>query len=268
MAAIVPIIVKNFLSIIATAHTIAVGGSFVGNIAFDPSNNDMYVAIPGGISAIDGSTNTVIKTIPFGTDHPFMIAYNPANKEMYGIASNGVTIAHDGVISVIDSSTSTVIKDITRTDPTTGKQFFDIVYNPNDNNMYATCTLSGAGFISIIDSTTDTIVGDMQLPPGPIAGTMAYDLANGDIYVTDTADAVDVIPIAASCNSGAVATAAPSITNANTTTATTCKPTADAGQPQTVTEGDKVTLQGSGTGDGTPIFLDTNCMTSCNPDRR
>ena len=38
-------------------------------------------------------------------------------------------------------------------------------------------------------------------------------------------------------------------------TATTCKPTADAGQPQTVTEGDKVTLHGSGTGDGALQYL-------------
>ena len=36
---------------------------------------------------------------------------------------------------------------------------------------------------------------------------------------------------------------------------TTCKPTADAGQPQTVTEGDKVTLHGSGTGDGALQYL-------------
>src|SRR5215831_16490732 len=66
-------------------HTISVGACPNG-IAFNPTNNDMYVAnsCSATVSVIDSSTNTVVGTINGLTrGGSFVIAFNPSNKDLY-----------------------------------------------------------------------------------------------------------------------------------------------------------------------------------------
>ena len=59
-------------------------GSAPRDIAFNPYNGFMYVAngVSNTVSVIDSATNTVIDTIPVGTQ-PFGIAFNPENGFLY-----------------------------------------------------------------------------------------------------------------------------------------------------------------------------------------
>ncbi len=68
-------------------------------VTFDPINRDMYVtnqgsSVPGKVSVIDTTTNTVINTIDVG-NNPIGIAYDPVNKRMYvgnSFGSNSVSV--------------------------------------------------------------------------------------------------------------------------------------------------------------------------------
>jgi YVTN family beta-propeller protein len=64
-------------------------GAYPFYIAFNPTNNDMYVTNYGSntVSVIDGSKNIVIDNIS-GFDVPYGIAFNPTNKDMY-VTNNG-----------------------------------------------------------------------------------------------------------------------------------------------------------------------------------
>jgi YVTN family beta-propeller protein len=77
-------------------------GNSPNGIAFNPNNGDMYVTneVSDTVSVIDGTTNTVIGTIPVG-DLPDGIAFNPNNGYVY------VTQFGRNTVSVIAPLTTT-----------------------------------------------------------------------------------------------------------------------------------------------------------------
>jgi YVTN family beta-propeller protein len=113
-------------------------------VAFNPSNNDMYVANFGGstVSVIDSSTNTVVDTIVVGPG-PHSFAFNPSNNDMY------VTISTSNTVSVIDSSTNEVVDTIP-----VGAFPLGIAFNPRNNDMYVANRDSNT--VSVIATTTPT----------------------------------------------------------------------------------------------------------------
>ena len=88
----------------------------------------MYVVngLSDTVSVIDGSTNTVVATIPVGKT-PSGIAFNPDNGNVY------VTNKVNHTVSVIDGSTNTVLGTIA-----VGDRPFGIAYNPDNGNLYVT----------------------------------------------------------------------------------------------------------------------------------
>ena len=86
----------------------------------------MYVANSGSstVSVIDGTTNTVVATIPVGSA-PQGIAFNPDNGFLY-VANQG-----SNTVSVIDGTTNTV----TATIPV-GSLPQSIAFNPDNGFMY------------------------------------------------------------------------------------------------------------------------------------
>jgi len=99
--------------------TISGFGDFPTGIAFNPTNNDMYVTNQQqSVFVIDSSSNAVIATIFPVRDTPTGIAFNPANNEMYVVAASDT-------VSVIDSSTDAVIHTISL-----NSSPYKIAYNP------------------------------------------------------------------------------------------------------------------------------------------
>jgi len=129
-----------------------INGNFVntGNgmgpwgIAYDPSNGYIYVTDYGSysVSVIDGATNTVIATIPVGTE-PEGVAYDPSNGYIY-VANFG-----SDTVSVIDGATNTVIATIP-----VGYGPEGIAYDPSNGYIYVTNYVSGT--VSIISTSVST----------------------------------------------------------------------------------------------------------------
>ena len=121
--------------------TISGFGDFPTGIAFNPTNNDMYVTNQQqSVFVIDSSSNAVIATIFPVRDTPTGIAFNPANNDMY------VTNSASGYVSIIDSSTNTVIGTISIS-PSSGP--YGIAFNPD---MYV--VNRALGTVSVISTST------------------------------------------------------------------------------------------------------------------
>src|SRR5467141_4059565 len=63
-------------------------------IAFDPANNNVYVANyeTNTVSGIDSKSNRITHAIPVGTN-PNQVAYDPANQEIYVSNSGSTTVS-------------------------------------------------------------------------------------------------------------------------------------------------------------------------------
>ncbi|MFZ0893935.1 MAG: YncE family protein, partial [Candidatus Nitrosopolaris sp.] len=108
------------------AHVLVAPNDSEG-IAYDPYENTFYVANSGSsnVSVINGTTNTVIKTIPVGTG-PTAIAYDSVNHNVY--VGNGLS----DTVSVINGTTNTVIKTFHLKGP------INMAYNPDNDKIYLT----------------------------------------------------------------------------------------------------------------------------------
>ena len=75
-------------------------------LAFNPSNNNIYVAnaLSDDVSVIESSSNTVISTVDVG-DGPSALAFNPSNNNIY------VTNPVSDDVSVIETTGSKPIVD-------------------------------------------------------------------------------------------------------------------------------------------------------------
>src|SRR2546423_3209341 len=105
-------------------------------LAYDSTNKDIYVTnygknfMPGKVSAIDSSTNTIIGTISVGKK-PQAIAHNPGNDRIY--VSNTLSEA----VSVINPSRSSVIATIP-VGNFPGNSTSGIVYDGANGQIYVT----------------------------------------------------------------------------------------------------------------------------------
>jgi YVTN family beta-propeller protein len=203
-------------------------------LVYDSTNKDIYITnygknfVPGKVSAIDSSTNTIIGTISVGKK-PQAIAHNPGNDDIYvsNTLSEGVSVINpsrssviatipvgnfpgnstsgivydgangqtyltnlgSGTVSVIDGSTNTVVDNI--------KGFFNpagIAYDSGNGHLYV--TNKGANTVSVIDTSSNRVIA--TIPVGISPSAIAYDPANGQIYVANsgtvhTKDTVSVI---------------------------------------------------------------------------
>jgi YVTN family beta-propeller protein len=144
-------------------------GSAPRDIAYNPSNERMYVTNAQGVVMIDSSTNTVIDTISIS--NAGSIVYNSMNNDMY--VSGPL-----GEVWVIDSETNNVIDIIS----VYGSG--NIAYNSENNYVYV---MNGGydGFnelVSYIDADTNSVAGNFTLLGG--LSQMEYNPANNAMYIT------------------------------------------------------------------------------------
>ena len=159
--------------------TITVGSS-PGVLAYDPANQDVYVSNydSNTVSVISSSTNKVVATVSTG-DGPMWITYDPANNDIYVIDSTtpyGITVV-DGVNNVLVTTLQI--------------EASNAMYDPANNDVYATVTgyVSGVQMAYVYAISTSNqvvakiIVSGIGFPAAESGGSLAYDSANGNVFV-------------------------------------------------------------------------------------
>jgi YVTN family beta-propeller protein len=140
----------------------------------------LYVANAGSnnVSVISGASNTVVASVPVGSD-PRGIAYDSNNNDIY------VNDEGSGTASVISGKTNTVIATIPSVngegEHTTAK------YDPNNGEIY----MCSDGSVAVINGATNTVVKSISLSGSGYS--MGYDSGDGYIYVSNAGSTVWVI---------------------------------------------------------------------------
>jgi YVTN family beta-propeller protein len=145
----------------------------------DPVTNRIYVASagigngPGGITVIDGNSDTVTNTLPTG-NLPFAVAVNPITNMIYmtNEASNTVTVVDGATLS-------------TTTIPVGSNPLF-IAVNPVTNKIYV--ANEGSNNITVIDGSTNTTI-TLTDPTASAPWAVAVDALTNQIYVANNASA-------------------------------------------------------------------------------
>jgi YVTN family beta-propeller protein len=158
-------------------------------IGFDSANGDLYVSDEStqnaSIIVINGATNQVVGTVPSPGIDPNQFAFDSANGDVY------VTNTLANSVEVIDSATNSVVANVT-----VGAAPGALVYDSQNSDVYvlnsgenATSVLTGAtSTISVIDGATNAVVATMNHLSSPGNG-LAFDSANGDVYMSNGGDA-------------------------------------------------------------------------------
>ena len=168
-------------------------------LAFDPLDGDVYVASQGGISVINGATNAVIGT-PFTfpsnsgiSSSSNSMAFDPANGDIYfGYLSVPSPTSVSTVIVVIDGTTNKIVS----TTSYPGFSLISMVLDSSNGDIYATASCPAPGcsgvvpvvntLVKVISTATNTVVASVRVGDSPDG--LAFDPANGDIYVANSGD--------------------------------------------------------------------------------
>ena len=143
-------------------------------VSYDSNNGNLYVADFGtnNTTVIDGSNNSIIKTIPV-SDAPTGIAVNSSSGNVYV-----TSYEYFGNVSLINGTTNTVVKTIP-----VGNGSDAIAFDSFNGYVYVANTLSQN--VSIINGTTNTVVKSIPVGNGPEG--IAFDQSNGYVYVANYA---------------------------------------------------------------------------------
>lgn len=156
----------------AVQGSLDVGGQPIG-IAVDAEANRVFVATAGptsGLTIIDGSSNTVLKSL-IGLDTPRAIAVSSsANGRVY-LSTDPETL------TILDGATGAIRKTVAvmnRPDA--------VAVDPNAGRIYVANV--GAGTVSVIDATTDEVLGTAVVAQAMGEG-IAVDTRTGRVYTEE-----------------------------------------------------------------------------------
>jgi YVTN family beta-propeller protein len=164
-------VTSNFLdrqpniSVIDTAtnavFTITGIGRPVG-VAVSPDGHNVYVAdeIDNSVAVIDTLTNTVITTIPVGSN-PFGVAVNPDGSNVY--ITNSSNIFAPGTVSVLDTSTNMVIG----SPISVGTIPAGVAVTPDGLKVFVANEFDNT--VSVIDTTTNMPIATIPVGNNPVA---------------------------------------------------------------------------------------------------
>jgi YVTN family beta-propeller protein len=145
----------------------------------------VYVTVPDGnsVSVMDGTTNTVVATVPVG-ESPTGVAVNPTTNLIY--VTDAAWSAWSGTVSVIDGTTNTVVSTIP-----VNQWPLDVAVNPVTNLIYV-ANAAWSGTISVIDGGSNTVVGNIpvgfspqRVAVNPNTNSVYVAMARGDLLVID-----------------------------------------------------------------------------------
>jgi len=154
------------------------------DFAFNTVNDQVYLghASTGLMSVIDGTSNTVIKTIPVPHTYLYGLAYNPTNQRVYVANDTGPV----GSVAVIEPLTGTLVKSIP-----VGDSPVQALYNPFNGFIYVTITNSKR--VDVIDPSTNSVIKNIPVGFQPVG--MAYNSNNHNIYVANSLQASSSVSV-------------------------------------------------------------------------
>jgi YVTN family beta-propeller protein len=181
-------------SVVATVTV----GQFASSVAFDPVNDDIYVANvgdglaneslgfgespsafgPGNISVISGSTDAVVARLTVGIQ-PAVLAVDPANGDVYVLdLGNGywtnMTSFGLGNVSVISGTTNSVIATVQ-----VGNYPISLAFDPVNGDIYV--SNYGSNTVSVISAYNNTVMATLAV--GQLPAQVAFDPSDGEVYV-------------------------------------------------------------------------------------
>ena len=144
-------------------------------VAVNPTNDLIYVSNAGGVSVINGATNTVTTTIGVG-NAPGGVAVNPTTNTIY------VANTSDRSVSVINGLTNTVTATIIG-----GSHPGGVAVNPTTNLVYITngCCNETSDSVSVINGATNTVAATIGVGASPSG--VAVNPTTNLIYVVNSA---------------------------------------------------------------------------------
>ncbi len=179
----------------ASVATIAMGGSSPLGLAISPDARRVYVACRSSesIAVIDSATNTVVATIPVGSDtYPVDVAVSPGGKRLY------VANYFGGTVSVIDTKTNGIVSNIP-----VGLGPEGVAVSPDGRRVYVANFNDGT--VSVIDAATNVVIASPPVGGGPNGIVVSPDGAW--VYVTAyNASAVHILSTATNTVVGTVGT--------------------------------------------------------------
>jgi large repetitive protein len=154
------------------------------NVAVDQATDTIYAASSGGLTVIDGATNTIITTITAASVVSFgQVAVDSATDTVYAAAR---LPGNAEGIAVIDGATNW----ITATFALPGTPgYSSLAVDAATDTIYAG---TESGTLYAIDGATDAITQSVQLSPSDHITGVAFDSAGGSVYVVYDGDTVDV----------------------------------------------------------------------------
>jgi YVTN family beta-propeller protein len=185
--------IPGFVSVIDGASNAVIANVEVGNqpfgIGVNEATNKIYVVnvnfgpdFPGGITVIDGATNTAVdadtSAFPPGTRFFTEVVANEATNRIY-FQINGL----NGLAGVLDGATNVATPLPASLGPVTA-----IRVNKVLNRVYILS--SPAGLLHVLDGATDAEIA--TIPIGPPAGTTGNNIAvneiTGQVFVANSSD--------------------------------------------------------------------------------
>jgi DNA-binding beta-propeller fold protein YncE len=152
-------------------------GSELASVAVNPSTNLIYASNGSSVAVIDGSSNTVIDTVPFSL--AVNLAVNPTTNLIYVESGSGTS-----ALSILDGASNEIIGTINLGLPCC---IVGMAVDSNLNRVYCTIEeLGGAPQLVAIDGNTNKFtVIPLTGVLGP--GTPVVDSSLSRVYVPDTA---------------------------------------------------------------------------------
>jgi len=200
------LVVNEFTGTVVGAISVS-PQSYPNAVAYDPVNGYLYVVdgdVPlstvrglsqgqfgpyahGNVTVIDGADQTIVTTIPTGSD-PDGLAFDNATGDFY------VTNWGSDNLTVINATTDQAVGAI----GAGGLWPNNVVYDPKNGDLYvdnagSLPTASPTGALATIDPVTGKLVSSLQVGPYPYG--LVYDPANEDVYV-ESASALFVVSTA------------------------------------------------------------------------
>jgi DNA-binding beta-propeller fold protein YncE len=148
----------------AKVTTMTAGPFYAGleGIAYNPTNNEIYAALPnlGSVAVLNATTGTMITMINLTSgDAPIALAYDSNNSMIYVANDDSSTCSPSTnstcSIPVIDTSNNTVVANIATPDETS-----DVAVNPSTNVVLAPSNDDDATFV--VNAATNQFAGILQ----------------------------------------------------------------------------------------------------------
>jgi len=143
-------------------------------VAYDPDNGNVYITTGGSsVMVIDTANNTMTSQIDVGHE-PRGIAFDPANGDLY------VANTLSGTISVINGSDDAIITTIDVSTSVVSVPYL-VAYDPANGYIMASNDYSSG--VNVINGTTNTLVQTVATGFSSEPAALAFDSANGNMYV-------------------------------------------------------------------------------------